>query len=174
MSPLTARTRFITHSALYLALAVLLPLTFHPFGVGGRVFLPMHIAVLLAGFLVGPWSGLLVGLLAPGLSYLLTGMPPTYAVPLMSMELPMYGLVAGVAYNRLHLNVYIALVAAMIVGRLMFGLGLFVLGMFIDLPYSAATFFSTGGAIVSGLPGIIVQLVLIPILVAALRRTRTQ
>lgn len=168
MSP---RMRFVTHSAMYLALSILLPIAFHAFGIGGRVFLPMHIPVLLAGFLMGPASGVIVGLLAPGLSYLLTGMPPTYAVPLMTFELAMYGLIAGITYKRLHLNIYIALILAMIVGRLMFGLGLFVLGMFIELPYSAATFFSTGGAIVSGLPGIAVQLVLIPLIVAAFHRS---
>ena len=130
----------------------------------------MHIPPLLAGFLLGPISGILVGVLAPALSYLLTGMPPTYAVPFMTLELPMYGLVAGIAYKRLGLNIYISLIAAMLVGRLMFGLGLLVLGMFIDLPYSAAMFFSIGGAIVSGLPGIAVQIVVIPILVAALNR----
>ncbi len=109
-------------------------------------------------------------MLAPGLSHLLTGMPPTYALPLMSLELPMYGLVAGMAYKRLNLNIYISLIAAMIMGRIMFGWGLFVLGLFMDLPYTAAKFFSTGGAIVSGLPGIAVQIVAIPVLVAALKR----
>src|SRR5512145_658584 len=78
-------TRFIAFSALFLALAILLPIGFHAFGLGGRVFLPMHIPVLLAGFLTGPLSGMLVGLLAPGASHLLTGMPPTYAVPLMTL-----------------------------------------------------------------------------------------
>jgi niacin transporter len=164
------RIRFITHAALYLALSVLLPIGFHAFGMGGRVFLPMHIPVLLAGFLMGPIGGVVVGLLAPLLSFLITGMPPTYAVPLMSMELPMYGLVAGIAYRKLHLNVYIALVAAMLVGRLMFGVGLFALGLFMDLPYTASAFFASGGALWSGLPGIAVQLVLIPIVVAALNR----
>jgi len=164
------RTKFITHTALFLALAVLLPIGFHQIGASGRIFLPMHIPPLLAGFLIGPLSGVLVGLLAPGLSYLLTGMPPTYAVPLMSLELPMYGLVAGMAYKRLNLNIYISLIAAMLVGRIMFGLGLFVLGLFMNLPYTAAKFFSTGGAIISGLPGIVVQIVAIPILVASLKR----
>ena len=86
--------RLATHTALYLALAVLLPIGLHATGLGGRVFLPMHIPVLLAGFLMGPQTGVLVGLLAPALSYLLIGMPPAYAVPLMSLELPMYGLAA--------------------------------------------------------------------------------
>ncbi len=168
--PEITRTRWIAYTALYLALALVLPVGFHAFGIAGRLFLPMHIPVLLAGFLVGPGSGLFVGLLAPSLSHLLTGMPPTYAVPLMSMELAIYGLIAGVAYQRLRLNIYVALVIAMVLGRIMFGLGLFVLGMFMELPYDAATFFSTGGAIVSGLPGIAVQLVIIPIIVAAVRR----
>ncbi|MFH1686018.1 MAG: ECF transporter S component [bacterium] len=165
-----SNARFVAHSALYLALAVLLPIGFHAFGLGGRIFLPMHIPVLLAGFLIGPQAGILVGLLAPILSHLLTGMPPTYAVPLMSLELPLYGLVAGLAYRRLRLNVYLSLVAAMLVGRLMFGLGLFVLGMFMDLPYTAAVFFSTGGALWTGLPGIIVQTAVVPLIVAAVRR----
>lgn len=178
MSEQFSRARWITHTALYLALAVTLPMAFHLIGnaagypIAGRVFLPMHLPVLLAGFLVGPASGVVVGLLAPTISHLLTQMPPPYAVPLMSVELPIYGLVAGIAYNRLKLNIYVALVVAMIVGRIMFGLSLFVLGMFIDLPYTAAKWFSTGGAIVSGLPGIALQLVLVPILVAAVKRNR--
>ena len=164
------RTRFISHSALYLALAVLLPIGFHTMGMGGRLFLPMHIPVLLAGFLAGPWCGLIVGLLAPVLSYLLTGMPPTYAVPLMSMELPIYGFVAGMAYKKLGLNIYLALIVAMLLGRLMFSLGLVILGMFMELPYTATQFLAVGGALWTGIPGIIVQIVLIPLIVAAVNR----
>ncbi len=164
------RTRFISHSALYLALAVLLPIGFHTMGMGGRLFLPMHIPILLAGFLAGPLCGLIVGLLAPVLSYLLTGMPPTYAVPLMSMELPMYGFAAGMAYKRLGLNIYLSLIIAMIIGRLMFSLGLVVLGMFMELPYTATQFIAVGGALWSGIPGIMVQIVLIPLIVAAVNR----
>ena len=132
----------------------------------------MHIPVFLAGFIAGPYSGLLVGLLAPGLSAMLTGMPPSYAVPLMSLELPMYGLVAGLCYFRMKMNIYISLIIAMLFGRIMFGLGLFLLGMFMELPYDAATFFSTGGAILTGLPGLAVQLVLIPPIVAAVKRQK--
>ena len=171
--PQITRTQWITQTALFLALALVLPIGLHALGgLSGRVFLPMHIPVLLGGFLVGPASGLVVGLLAPTLGHLMTGMPPAYAVPLMSMELPMYGLVAGLAYNRLKINIYVALVIALIVGRLMFGLGLVVLGLFMDLPYDAVVFFSTGGPLVAGLPGIVIQLFLIPVLVAAVRRRR--
>jgi riboflavin transporter FmnP len=167
-----SKTNWITQTALFLALAVVLPVGFHAFGIGGRVFLPMHFPVLLAGFLVGPYSGLAVGLMSPLISHLITGMPPTYAVPLMSLELALYGLVAGLAYRRLRLNIYIALIAAMVVGRIMFGLGLFILGMFMELPYTTTVFFSTAGPILTGLPGMIAQLVVIPIIVAAVHRAR--
>lgn len=166
------KTKILTHTALYLSLAVLLPVGFHAFGIAGRLFLPMHLPVLLAGFLIGPVSGIVVGLIAPGLSHLLTGMPPTYAVPLMSLELPIYGLVAGLCYRRLKLNVYISLICAMLVGRIMFGLSLSLLGLFIDVPYTTAAFFSTGGAIVTGLPGIALQLTLVPLIVAAANRKK--
>jgi len=164
------KTRFISHTALFLALAVLLPVGFHAFGVSGRVFLPMHMPPLLAGFLLGPLSGVIVGILAPGLSHLLTGMPPTYAVPLMSLELPIYGLVAGMAYRRLNLNIYVSLIAALLFGRLMFAFGLLVLGLFMNLPYGASEFIAGGAALVHSLPGVIIQITLVPVLVASLKR----
>jgi len=168
-----SKTQRLSYTALFLALSLVLPLAFHAFGVAGRIFLPMHIPVLLAGMLVGPFSALVVGLLGPGLSHLMTGMPPTYAVPLMTLELPVYGVIAGVLYYRLKLHVYLSLIVAMVAGRLVFGLALLVLGMFMNLPYTAATFFSAGGAVVAGLPGVVLQLALIPLLVTAVkRRTR--
>jgi uncharacterized membrane protein len=170
LTPVKFKAKFVTHVALYLSLAIILPIGFHAFGLGGRAFLPMHIPVLLAGFIVGPLAGVIVGMLAPLLSFALTGMPPSYAVPLMSLELPIYGLIAGLFYNRLKINIYIVLIVAMIVGRIMFGLGLFVLGLIINLPYDAAAFFSSGGAIITGLPGIAIQLLIIPLIVAGVKR----
>ena len=162
--------RRIAYSSLFLALTILLPIVFHQFGIAGRVFLPMHLPVLICGFIAGPMAGVIIGLLAPFLSHLLTSMPPTYAVPLMTMELPLYGLVAGLAYNKLKLNIYLALIAAMIVGRLAFALGLLVLGRFIELPYGPLEFFAAGGAVITGIPGIIIQIIIIPPIVAALKR----
>jgi riboflavin transporter FmnP len=164
----------VSHTSLYLALAVILPFVFHQFGIAGRIFLPMHIPVLICGFIVGPFAGVLVGLIAPILSHLLTSMPPAYAVPLMTIELSAYGLIAGLAYQRLHLNVYLALLVAMIFGRLAFALGLIVLGLFVELPYGVAEFFAAGGALITGLPGVIVQIIVIPPVVAALRRSRVR
>jgi len=163
-------SRLIVRTALFLALTILLPIAFHQFGLGGRLFLPMHLPVLLAGFICGPVGGLLVGLTAPVISFLTTSMPPAYAVPLMSIELPIYGLFAGLAYYKMHMNVYVALVVSMIAGRLAFAAALLVLGTFIDLPYGVGDYFKA--VIITGLPGIIIQLIFIPPIVAALMRPR--
>ncbi|RKX23344.1 MAG: ECF transporter S component [Candidatus Zixiibacteriota bacterium] len=165
-------SRPIAHSALYLAIAIALPIIFHQFGIAGRIFLPMHIPVLICGFIVGAGPAVIVGLLAPILSHLMTSMPPAYAVPLMTMELSLYGFTAALTYRRLKLNIYLSLLIAMIFGRLAFALGLFILGLFIALPYGPAQFFAAGGAVISGVPGIIVQFIIIPPLILSLKRMR--
>jgi niacin transporter len=162
--------KFLVRTALFLALAVLFPIAFHQFGMAGRIFLPMHIPVLLAGFICGPASGFLIGLLAPGLSFLITSFPPSYAVPLMSIELPLYGLVAGLFYYRLKLNIYIALAIALVAGRLGFALGLLILGLFLELPYGVAFYFKV--AVVAGIPGIGIQFLILPPIAAAVMRQR--
>ena len=114
----------------------------------------------------------MVGLLAPLLSHLMTSMPPAYAVPLMTMELPLYGLAASMTYRHFRLNIYVSLLIAMIIGRLIFAFGLLILGQFIALPYDAVQYFAVGGAVISGIPGIIIQFIIIPPLVISLKRMK--
>ena len=94
-------TRTITGTALLLAMGVVLPLVFHAIPLGGRVFLPMHIPVFIAGLVLGPIAGLVVGAGAPIVSALVTGRPPVvYMVP-MVFELATYGAVAGLLRPRI-------------------------------------------------------------------------
>jgi len=86
----------------------------------------------------------------------------------MTIELSLYGLTAGLFYYKLRLNIYIALIISLVLGRIGFAIGLLVLGLFINLPYGLAEYFSV--AVVPGLPGIIIQLVFIPPIVAAVMR----
>lgn len=151
----------ITLTALFITLGVILPIIFHQFALAGRIFSPMHIPVFLAGIFVGPVGGLIVGLVCPTLSFLLTGMPPPYAVPLMSMELPIYGISIGILIRWIKLPI-LSLLISMILGRLAFGLGLFILGQFLSLPYGLEAFIKV--SVVAGLPGIALQLILIPLL----------
>ena len=88
-------TWVITGTALLLALGVMLPLVFHAFPLGGRIFLPMHIPTFIAGLVLGPLAGLIVGAGSPILSALITGRPTVpYMIPML-FELATYGLVAG-------------------------------------------------------------------------------
>ena len=91
--------RTLTTTGLLLAVGLLLPMVFHSlFGAeGGKMFLPMHYAVLLGGLLLGPVAGAFLGIATPVLSTLMTGMPPVAILPPMVVELAVYGLVAGVA-----------------------------------------------------------------------------
>jgi len=154
-------TKEITLTALFITLGVVVPIVFHQFALAGRIFSPMHIPVFLAGIFVGPVGGLIVGLVCPTLSFLLTGMPPPYAVPLMSMELPVYGVSIGLLIRWIKLPI-LSLLISMILGRLAFGLGLFVLGQFLSLPYGPSAFIKV--SVIAGLPGIAIQLILIPLL----------
>jgi uncharacterized membrane protein len=156
----------ITLTALFITSGVILPIVFHQFALSGRIFLPMHIPVLLAGIFVGPLSGVIVGLICPTFSFFLTGMPPPYAVPLMSMELPVYGLCIGILIRWIKLPI-LSLLISMIAGRLAFGLGLFILGQFLSLPYGPEAFIKV--SIVAGLPGIAIQLILIPLLIETIQ-----
>ena len=154
--------------ALFIALGVLLPQLFHLIGFGGPVFLPMHIPVLLAGLLVCPIAGLYVGLITPVLSYFLTGMPPLSPpiLPIMFFELATYGLVAGILYRKLKLNIFVSLIGAMISGRITYGLVLIImLNIFaLQLPPGL----TLKAAIITGMPGMLTQLIFIPILVKSL------
>ncbi len=159
----------ITLTALFITLGVTIPILFHQMALAGRIFSPMHIPVFLAGIFVGPVSGLIVGLVCPIMSFLLTGMPPPYAVPLMSLELPVYGVAIGILIRVIKFPV-LSLLLAMILGRLAFALGLFVFGLFLSLPYGPKEFIKI--SVITGLPGIAIQLVLIPLLVEAIQLAR--
>jgi hypothetical protein len=159
------RTRNLTWGALFIALGILLPMLFHGAGLG-RVFLPMHIPVLLAGFFAGWPTGLLVGMVTPMLSALLTGMPPLMppTAQMMVWELGAYGMLAGLAYRRWRLGVYPSLLLAMVGGRLVYGLLGFALLPLLGLTRIPVLFPLTAG-LITGLPGLAVQLVVVPAVV---------
>ncbi|MBE3518896.1 MAG: ECF transporter S component [Firmicutes bacterium] len=163
-------TRKLAFGALFIALAILLPMMFHAVGLG-KVFLPMHIPVLLAGFFCGPVVGMLVGMVSPLLSAFLTGMPPLMppVAQMMVFELALYGLLTGLLYEKLHLGGYVSLIGAMIGGRVAYGiLGYLVLPLFgfEKVPLWAPLV----GAIGQSLPGVIIQLVGVPLVLSLCRR----
>lgn len=161
-------THIMVLTGLFIAAGILLPVFFHGLGLGGAVFLPMHIPVLTGGLLLGWQAGLVMGLVTPLLSSLLTGMPPVLpALPLMTAELAVYGAAAGFFYRSKRLPVYATLIAAMILGRVA-AAGVVALAadwLGIHLPPMAYVL----AAISHGLIGIAVQLAFIPLLVHKLQ-----
>ena len=161
------QTRKITYGGLLLAAAVLLPQVFHLIGgpALGTIFLPMHIPVLLAGFIVGPVGALIVGILSPICSFIYTGgmMPAIPMLYLMIVELGLYGLAIGLMRQKMPHATWMPLMIGMIVGRI--GRGLCFLGLTRVFGMNLPESMGIGVAIVNGLPGIALQLVLIPSLV---------
>ena len=159
-------------TAVCIALCVVLPMVFHSFPGGGNVFLPMHIPVLLCGLMCSWPYGLVCGLLGPLLSSIITGMPPAAILPSMMVECGVYGCVSGlmmcfVRTKKLYLDLYISMVTAMLAGRVVAGL----VKAWILTP-GTAPFAWVTGSLVEGIPGIVIQLVLIPTLVFALMKAR--
>jgi len=160
-------------TALLIALGVVLPIMFHGVANAGRIFLPMHIPVLLAGLVCGLPLGLISGLLTPLLSHFLTGMPPSPILPSMMIELAVYGAAAAILIRFIrtkdtYANIHISLLGAMIAGRIAFGLMntlIFNVGN-----YSMQIWMTS--AFVTALPGIVIQIVLIPIIVIALWKAK--
>ena len=167
------KTKNMTTAALLLALGFILPYAAgHGLGIPGTVLLPMHIPVLLCGFLCGPLYGAVLGAVLPVLSSILTNMPTIYPMaPIMSMELMTYGLVTGILYKKTKIGrwkfgVYPIMIIAMILGRVMYGLTFRVL----FLISGSLKALSVWGAITTGIPGIVVQLVLVPAIVEGIGR----
>jgi LytS/YehU family sensor histidine kinase len=165
--------RTLTTTGLLLAVGLLLPIVFHSlFGAaGGRTFLPMHYAVLLGGLLLGPVAGAFLGIAAPLLNTLMMGMPAVAILPPMVVELAIYGLVAGFAHRRWRLAPLWSLLLAMVAGRIALGLAVALLEPSIGLQAEPVAYVLAG--IVTGLPGITVQVVVIPILLARERLERS-
>lgn len=160
-------------SALFLALALVLPFLTGQIPQVGSALLPMHLPVLLCGLICGgPW-GMAVGFIAPLLRHFLFTMPPFLTAIAMAFEMAIYGLVSGLVYSRVKQNTagtYVALVSAMILGRVMWGIVRAIMTFFTATEFSFALFIS--GAVLTAIPGIILQLVLIPILMGALRSAK--
>lgn len=162
----------LVFTAVCAALCVVLPMAFHTVQNAGQVFLPMHIPVLLCGLMCGWPFGFVCGLLGPALSSLLTSMPLAAMLPSMMLECAAYGCVTGlmmkfVRTKHTTTDLYISMITAMAAGRILAGLA----KSFIFSP-GTAPFAWVTTSLVTGIPGIVIQLVLIPLVVFALTKAK--
>ena len=169
----TTLLRHLVYAAVCLALCMLLPLLTGQIPQIGSALSPMHIPVLLAGFLCGPWWAMAVGFVAPMLRHVWLGMPPLITAIAMSFELAAYGLFSGLLYRLLPkktVNIYVSLIGAMILGRIVWGIAMVVISGVTSSAFTWSAFMA--GALLNAVPGIILHIVLIPILAMALKRAK--
>ena len=160
-------------TALCIALCVVLPMAFHAIPGAGFILLPMHIPVLLCGLICGWPFGLLSGIAGPLISSIFTGMPPAPVLPGMMVELGAYGFITGLMMKllntrKIYLDLYISLVTAMLAGRIIAGITRALI--FTPGAYSIAAW--TTSFFIRSMPGMIIQLVVLPSIVFALETAR--
>lgn len=160
-------------SAMLLAVGMVLPTLTMQIKEIGDTLLPMHLPVMLCGLICGPWHGLLVGLMLPFLRSVTFGMPPIYPNAVwMSLELAAYGCVIGIVYmlfkKKNTASVCVSLVTAMLAGRIVWGIAKAILLGLGEKPFTFAAFIT--GGFVDALPGIVLQLILIPLIMKALEK----
>ena len=159
-------------AALFLALAYVMPFLTGQIPKLGSMLCPMHIPILLCGFICGWQWGLVIGLIAPLMRSLTLGMPPLFPVAVcMAAELAAYGAFSGLMHRLLPKKkpyIYCSLLLAMVVGRLIWGAAMFACMGMNGGSFTLSAFLS--GAVINAVPGIIVQIVLVPILVMLLEK----
>lgn len=175
MTNMTAIKRAVVCAAC-IALCCVLPVAFHSVGLGS-VLSPMHLPVLLCGLVCGGWYGLFCGLAGPLLSSMLTGMPGAMGLMTMVPELMAYGLFSGLAMKlvrtrSLYADMYISLITAMVLGRIVGGIAQVVTIrlMVIDLAYTAYIWIQS--YFVVSFPGIVIQLILVPAVTLMLMKAK--
>lgn len=159
-------------SGLFLALGILLPFLTGQIQQFGNMMLPMHLPVLICGFVCGPFWGLAVGFITPLLRSLLFHMPPMFPIAItMAFELAAYGLLTGLfgkVFPKGKSGVFAALIVSMIAGRVVWGLAAGTFYSMAGMPFNMTVF--VAGAFLNAWPGIIVQLILVPPIVRAVRK----
>lgn len=166
----------ITASAVSLALCLVLPFVTGQVPEIGNMLCPMHIPVMLCGFLCGWQYGLVIGFIAPLLRSFVFFAPPLFPQAVsMAFELAAYGFMTGILTTSLPnkiIFIYVNLIVSMLAGRAVWGLVRFVIYGLGYTEFSLSLFFA--GAFAQAVPGIIIQLILVPIIVIALRRINSK
>ena len=166
----STQLRKLTYSALYMAIALILPFVTGQIPEIGAMLCPMHIPALLCGFMCGwPW-GVAVGFISPLLRSVMFGMPAMFPAAIaMAFELAVYGGMAGLLYSRLPRKkwmIYAALLISMIAGRVVWGAVQALLAGLSGNSFTWTLFLT--GTVINAIPGIIMQLALIPVLVVTM------
>ena len=167
--------RSYTITAVFILFSVALPWVLHQFQLAGATFLPMHIFILIAGFTYGWRAGLIVGICTPIASYAISGMPLLAVLPQITIELSVYGIAAGILHEKFQFRTIWSLLGAMLAGRIALFLVMLITYLMTGashglLGIEANPASASWSVIKQGWPGIIIQLALIPAVIAIARK----
>lgn len=172
MSNIKKSTKSMVTAALCLALCMVLPFLTGQVPQIGNMLCPMHFPVLVCGFVCGPLYGAAVGFAAPLFRYALFGMPPILPTGFaMCFELAVYGGVSGLLYRLLpktRMNILVSLIAAMSAGRVCWGIVRVILTSAGQYAFTWQAFMA--GAFLNAIPGIVLQIVIVPVIVLAVEK----
>lgn len=163
----TRKAKYIIGTVLFSGLGIAIPRIFHVLlgSSAGVTFLPMHLMVLISALVFGMTSSCIVAGSSVIFSYLLTGMPALARMPYMLIELVIYGILLGL-FNK-KVNSYISLIATMILGRILYA----------GVLFASVNLFGLNGygisvmqSVKSGIPGIVLQLALVPVLAMVVKK----
>ncbi len=164
-------TKRLTVMAMMIALGLVLPPIIRLIPNGGVLFSPMHISPLLTGLIIGPFEGIIVGLVCPLFNNLLYGMPQGSTLICMCFELPVYGMVSGLCMHLFkkykgRFKVYASLIVAMVIGRIIGGI---VHAMILKTTYSINIWLTS--YFISTAPAIIIHIILLPLIYFSLKKS---
>lgn len=164
----------LTLSAMFLALCMILPFITGGVPRIGNAISPMHIPVLICGFVCGWQYGAAVGFIAPLMRSLLFSMPTMYPIAVsMAFELAAYGLLCGLLYKafpKKNVYIYPALIISMLGGRAVWGIARYIMAGLSGSEFSMAMF--VAGAFTQAVPAIICHILLVPLVVMAFKKTK--
>lgn len=171
LSNMENKIKQLTFAAMCLSMGIILPQALHTIPNAGNVFLPMHMQTMLCGFICGPIYGMLIGIFSPIISHLIFSMPSVITLGQMVFELGTYGLTIGVLNRKIRitnskLKQYLVLLSSMLLGRITYGILNALIFRFSE--YSLSIWLTT--AFVTGLPGIILQLIIVPLLIDSTKK----
>lgn len=162
-------------SAMFIAIGLILPFFTGQVPKIGNMLLPMHIPVFICGFVCGWNYGLVVGAILPLVRSIIFGMPVLFPNALaMAVELAIYGLVTGLIYKKAKKQnivvVYISLFSAMVAGRIAWGITEVILLRMAGSSFTWQMFVT--GALLNAIPGIIIQLIIIPAVMEGIKKLK--
>ena len=168
------KNKKVVLTALFIALGLTLPMITANVPMIGNMLLPMHFPIIICGLICGAGYGALAGVITPLLRSFIFGMPPLFPIAAaMAFELAAYGAVAGLVYVIIQKNkgsVYPALIISMLSCRAVWGVVTFILFRMMGKTLTLQMFLA--GAFTNAIPGIVGQLIIIPVLMYYLAKHR--